>query len=296
MTCSASDVFCDHLSVTYSPDNVPVDDAVRFLLGVGVMPARSDAEVRRVYRCEGDGTAVIEQRSTWAKVSASGRMLWYLRSRGALMEYLSLLADSPHSVSRLDAALDVGVDYPVIRRRLRRRFPSMRVRLNRKAVDVTELIESRPDGAVTGTYYVGQRGKTRSLVRVYDKAFEAEKKRSEILPPTTRYEVEVGRKFGATLRDAAEPAPLFFHVISPSILPRPDGVAAWEPGDLGGWSFKRPELTHYEALARFIDRSPDLEAMRRMADQLGPYGSESLLALLTRRLNLPRLLPVDKAG
>lgn len=222
--------------------------------------------------------------------------LAHLRRAGRFLEFLSVLAESPHKVSRLDAALDVATDYPEVRRSLHERYPRMRVPLSRKETGATELTEARADGEITGTYYVGRRGKTRSLVRVYDKAHEAEVKRGDILPPTTRFEVEVGRLFGATLRDAADPAPLFFHVISPSILPRPDSVSTWEHRDFTGWSYRAQELTAYETLSRFIDRSPDLDAMRRMADQLGPHGSASLLALLTRRLALPCSLPADNAA
>jgi hypothetical protein len=285
MKPSAADIFCDHLSVTYSPANSVGGEVSTFLLGLGAQPEavpRAGARLLRV----GRGTVLTESRSTWVKLTASGAALAYLRAEGRFFDYLSLLAGAPHRVTRLDAAVDLAVDYPAFRPTVESAFPRLRAMLGRKQVACTEILERRDDGELTGTYYAGKRGRTRQVLKVYDKAQEALAKRGEWLPPTTRVELECGRKVGATLRDAAEPASIFFHFVPPTLVSRPVGVADWVSHDLGGWAISQPLPTAYEALERLVDRSVDITAMRELADQLGPMGRRYLLGMVADRLAL----------
>jgi hypothetical protein len=284
---SAADVFCDYLSVTFSPRDFPGDDLAEFVLGVGGFPKPSTSAGRAAYKL-GHGFAFIERRPNWCKAEATGSALAHLRALGVFMEWLSILGESPHSVSRLDVAVDVPGDYSHLRPHLHERHPGLRARLGRKLVGCTELTEARSDGEISGTFYIGQRGKTRSVARIYDKSWEAEKRRGGLIPSTIRYEVEVGRKFGATLRDASVPAPLFFHVAAPSLVHRPAGVPDWVASDGEGWKLARTEMTTYETLAKLVDRSPDLGAMLALSRQLGPTGPAALAALLVRRMDLTR--------
>ena len=73
---------------------------------------------------------------------------------------------------------------------------------------------------------LGHRTAARMTARVYDKSFEALKNRGEVYPlPVTRYEVTARKDSGVTLRDAAEPAAIFWHIASPALIPsKPKGI------------------------------------------------------------------------
>jgi hypothetical protein len=120
--------------------------------------------------------------------------------------------------------------------------------------------------------------------RVYDKSFEALQERGQLIPPTTRYEVTATRHVGATLRDAAEPGPLFFHFASPSLLEAPPGVPPWESRESCAWEYQKPDLTPFEVLKRRVERSPDLAALEDLAATLGDEGRLVLARLIARRL------------
>jgi hypothetical protein len=125
---------------------------------------------------------------------------------------------------------------------------------------------------------------------VYDKAWEALSKRGEQLPPTTRYEMtsrgEKGR-VGPSLRDAAEPTRLFWHIASPTLLKAPDDVPAWTSDWEGGWHYEKTEpLLPAEILERLVEFSPALDQMILQADKIGDGGKKYLLRLLERKLGL----------
>ncbi|HDY5456252.1 hypothetical protein [Pseudomonas aeruginosa] len=121
--------------------------------------------------------------------------------------------------------------------------------------------------------------------RVYDKAFEALQKRGEILPPTARVEVTAaGGDCGATLRDAAEPTALFWHIASPAILTRPEGIPVWSPNSDIGWQLVRLDISPAEVLKRRVANATMLDALADVADEIGPEGRKYLLGLLRDRL------------
>ena len=285
MISSPDRVFCDYLSVTYAPDNVPDLEVGRLFLDSGMSPTPA-VRPGVVGYSFGGSVATVRKSGHWAKIEAPGQVLAHLRAQRQFLDYLSLLSESPHRVTRLDAALDVAEDFPQVRRRLHAQYPGMMANLGRKVVKCSELVGPRADGQISGTYYVGRRGSTQTLLRVYDKMKEAADKRGQVLAATTRYEVEVGRKMGATLRDAAEPASLFYHVASPGFLERPPGVPPWESRAVGGWDHERTSCTPYERLKRFVGTSADLDTMLRLAEDLGPHGLETLARLIQRRLGL----------
>ena len=279
-------VFTDWLDVTYAPDDVPEPELRVLLLGCGFDLVREFGGTAS-YLAKPRGMVKVTYATRFARISISGGALTALRDAGLLDELLWILATSPHKVTRLDAALDVQTDASVVIERLGKRYPTGAVSLGRKALPVLTMLETRPDGEQSGTYYVGHRTAARMTARVYDKSFEALKNRGEVYPlPVTRYEVTARKDSGATLRDAAEPAAIFWHIASPALIPsKPKGIPMWQPhGDFTGWEHTPRTYTAHEVLERRISHSAELEAFIALADSLGAYGRSSLMHLLEKRI------------
>jgi hypothetical protein len=302
MTCSPTEIFCDWLDTTYSPDSPVIDSTKYWAQSHGAMCFFSDDKVSS-YRFGGEGTASgadntgvlrFETAKHYSKISASGQVLAYLRSVGLFMDYLSEVSDDAHNVSRIDVSMDLPLDGAGVISKLRRKFSGGTCQLGRKSLPVQYQLGVNSAGRETGTFYAGHRTKARTTAAIYDKAWEAFQKRGEQLPPTTRYEMrmksEKGRA-GASLRDAAEPERLFWHIASPTLLKAPKGVEAWSSGWDGGWHYERPDkLLPAEVLARRIDFSPDLDSLIEVADSMGSGGRAYLLRLLERKVSEGNLL------
>jgi hypothetical protein len=165
------------------------------------------------------------------------------------------------------------------------RYPDGRVNLSRKALQVSRMLQVREDGRESGTFYVGHRSKARYTARVYDKSLEALVRRGELLPTTTRFEVTACKDSGATLRDAALPTAIFWHIAAPALLKRPEGVPMWVPNQDLGWTAPAPSFNPAEVLQRRVESSAELEAFLQVADSMGSSGRSYLLHLITRRLS-----------
>lgn len=265
-------VFCDWLDVTFHPERNPVGSLASLLLSSG-----SEVVADGVYRL-GDGTVHMGQRYGVMRVSASGGALAHLRLLGGFMDWLSIVSEWPHRITRLDAAMDVDRDGADVLDELRSAYPSGQVNLGRKALPVALLLAVRPDGRETGSFYVGRRSRARATARVYDKRQERLDKRGQDGPPRTRYEVTVKQDYGATLRDAAEPERLFWHVASPALLDRPSDVPEWSPDWSQGWKADpRPDLLPAEILGRRLSHSAELRLLLSIADEMGPNGRQWLV-------------------
>jgi hypothetical protein len=171
---------------------------------------------------------------------------------------------------------------------MRERYPSGEVSLRRKSVKCKTILEVRPDGRESGTWYAGHKSKARFTARVYDKALEALTKRGEKLPPTSRIEVTAkGGDCGATLRDAWRPASLFWHIASPAIITAPEDCTMWTPDLELGWASPPRQFNPAEVLRRRIESMSMLDALGLVADDLGPNGRAYLLHLIEKRLDAP---------
>lgn len=277
--------FCDYLDVTYSPVDCPYPELNLLFLGAGFI-VRRDASGAVFYTPPSErGVAKISHASRFAKVSLSGGVCEALRLAGLWDEALSILGSSPHKVTRLDAAVDLPIDAAPVISALRRRYPEGRVNLGRKALPVSVMLSIRDDGQESGTFYVGHRTAARMTCRVYDKALEALVKRGEKLPPTTRVEVTARKDSGATLRDAALPDALFWHIASPALFKQPEGVPVWVPNTEMGYTAPARSFEPAETLRRRVESSPEIEAFLAVADSIGASGRSYLLHLLARRVN-----------
>lgn len=278
-------IICDWLDVTFAPDDCPYPDLNLLLLGCGFLVTR-DRGGKRVYVTPNQyrGTVLVTHSKRFAKVSISGSSCAWLRATGTWLEALSILASSPHKVTRLDAALDVPLDAADVIDGLTKRYPGGFVNLSRKAQAVTRFLSVRADGRDSGTWYVGHKDDGRQSLRVYDKSLQMLQRHGEVIPTTTRYEVTASRDKGATLRDAESPAALFFSIAAPAVLHTPEGIPVWHPNDDTHWLSKPPSFTPAEVLKRRVECSTELDAFLMLADSMGAYGRDYLAGLLRTKL------------
>ena len=282
---SSSAVFCDGFAVTYSPDDSPRDDLAAFVQSIGFDLAKGSGPDLDLWRGPSGGLVRFDAGARHHRVAVSGKGLAHIRGWQSFHALLTLLSETNHRVTLIDAALDLPIDAPPVLTALRKRFPSS-APLTRKSIETWWLMGSREDGQETGTFYVGKRGKSKVQARVYDKQHELLKEQRIETGPTTRYEISVRGKLGPTLRDVALPASMFWHFASPALLQAPSGVEPWESGRGGGWTHERRSGTPWEALKLRIDSSPDLGALIQLADTLGASGREEMLRLIARRLGI----------
>lgn len=278
-------VICDWLDVTYAPDCAPWPTINRLLLDAGFDAETSD-RTTFLYRHGRYATVTFGPSRGAMRVSFSGSACAALREHGSWYDLLSELSCVPHRVTRVDAALDLSLDGADLVDLMRKRYPSGEVNLMRKAVKTSVVLATRRDGRETGTWYAGRMSKARYTARVYDKAWEALQKRGELLPPRTRIEVTAkGGDSGATLRDAADPAALFWHLASPALLDAPEGSPVWTPNRDLGWVAPAKHFDPAALLKRRVESFAMLDALALLADELGPHGRDYLLGLLAKRLD-----------
>lgn len=282
--------FADYLDITASPDSDILDRVDLFLQSSGSSVSFSSDDSSG-YSCmhrfnDNAGTVKLERKRLFSRVSASGSALASLRAHRVFSDYLSLLSSVPHKVTRLDAALDLPEDGSVSLARMMRKYPSLRVNLSRKSLPVTVDMGVRDDGKRTGTFYVGKKSRGRVTARMYDKAWErACVAKDYSYPPTTRYEITVRGDAEPTLRDASNPDSIFYHFACPTFFRRPPThVTPWVSGFGGEWSYTPPERTPYEKLIQRVETSPDIEALIRLADSVGPSGRTTLCRAIKKRV------------
>jgi len=276
---------CDYLTVTYSPDDSPIEDVRTELILFGAILEPYGTDKKQTLRFVSFGTVRIESSAKFHCISFSGQSLDYLRTVGRYVSVLALLATCHHKVTRLDAAYDVAADAPPILQALIDRYPDGEASLTRKAVKMRRDFGVRDDGLDSGTLYFGYRTKARVIAKVYDKALEALEKRCEVMPPTTRYEVTI--KDGlSTLRDAEDPTAIFWHYAAPVLLPLPSPAPPkWTSyGSLLGWEYEQPEKLPMDTLKKY--NSKIAPTMLELADAAGSYGREAALYDLAKRLGL----------
>ena len=279
--------FCDHVGVT-----IPVEywDALRLdispeldSIGMGV---EMDSERAVLWRDPAaSGTVRAERIGKVWKIGTSGAVCAGLRSVGRFESYLAAIGSRPHRVTRLDASVDLKVDAAPIVAKVTRQGQAGELQLTRKAVpprDVLNFSGVRVDGAVSGTVYVGAKRADVRMV-IYDKRHERISRKLPDVGDLTRYELRLRSRCGVTLRDAAEPAGVFWHYASPEFLPCPSGTPAWVPGGSGFELTKTAPELPAARLRRRVDASAELSSLLALAHECGPYGVEFLCSLIRAR-------------
>lgn len=288
-------VRCDWLDVTYPTDCALGGDVSDLLAGLQCSVRRvSDSVLEfRLPGAEWGNIQLGDSTRGWSRLSASGGSCEALRAVSAFGEYLSVIGSHPHTVTRLDACMDVSLHAPPIIGNLVRRYPpDSLVYLSRKGVRPDYYLKPSPDGGHTGTFYAGPL-RSRGLIvtaRVYDKAREILDRTGEVVGPRTRYEIVCRKGSKVSLRDAYSPLALFWHFASPALLNAPPGQLPWVPFDGDQWApGARPEIPAYERLKRRVDASVDLDGLIALANDMPGDGPRVLLRLLQNRIGLRNL-------
>lgn len=303
-------VFCDFLGVTYPRDEFhEIRDVV-----LGSLPGSAYQETEGIVRLGpvDPGVLRLGVKHGVGSITASGGFLRTLRAttvhapsqpgqvRCCFSEFLAALSQAPHRVTKLHATLDLVADGRDVVLALYDRAKAGGVTLTRKAVPSSQVSMVRRPALYgpgdTGTAYIGKR--TRDVwVKVYDKRNEMLDRR-EVLEvdepaldgfydpgPLTRYELALGRHVGCTLRDASDPAAVFWHHMG-DLLAVPQGVAPWVPM-AEGYTLPPPfGREPIEQLRLLLDSSPDVARAVALADKLGPHG-RSFLGRMLAKVVLP---------
>lgn len=276
--------FADFIGFT-----VPRDDAGELLAelsaefeGLGMSIERDDERVRLWRAGESTGTVRGELRGQVYAVGISGAVCAGLRVARRMQAVLAAVGSRPHRVTRLDASLDVPVDAAPVVARVAAAGRRGELALTRKRIPpntVETHLGLRADGVESGTVYCGSKQADARMV-VYDKQHERASRKLPDTGPLTRYEVRLRSGLGISLRDCAEPAPVFWHHAAPDFLPRPPGISDWVPAGEGFALDKLDPPTPYQRMLALLDQSPDVRRLLSLADQVGPYGLRVLLKRL----------------
>ena len=218
-------------------------------------------------------------------ISASGGALAAMRSKGVFSEYLSILSEAPHRVSMLHATQDYHVASPSASVLcVKAAAIAGEVSLTRKRLlpgQVRSLLQVNPEGEETGTVYLGNRANADVWAKVYDKREERRSRGAADPGPIVRVEIAVQSDVGATLKDAHDPASIFFHFAGRSLVAVPPQTPSWVAHGEGFVSPPRVERLLVDQLDSLFEFSRDLERLVTVA--VGAYGAKAG-DVLARRL------------
>jgi hypothetical protein len=148
--------------------------------------------------------------------------------------------------------------------------------------DVLAYTGTRFDGVVTGTVYLGTRRADARMV-IYDKQHERITRKLMDVGSLTRFELRLKTRSGVTLRDASQPAGVFWHYAAPEFLPAPSNAPEWVAGGSGYDLPPSEPLLASQRLLRKLEGSPEVAALLALAHACGPYGVELLISHLRER-------------
>lgn len=287
----SSGVFADWLDVTCSPKPGEsfLDDVQYALDSLGAYVnkfEKEDKDRSKLTYHLGSGTILLIRSKRFHKVGCSGAALSEIRYRCKLDYFLSCIGSVPHSITRLDVALDFNVDGADIFSAYEKRYskPSRYPKLTRKTVTPTYISSLRPsDGRRTGTVNVGGYKNTKVSARIYDKQHQMLEKFGEEIPPTTRFELTVRKDMSPSLRDVSEPTAIFWHYMGRSVLKAPKGIPSWEAGWGGEWSMVVEKPLVYEVVKAKIESNPELLRIFELADSMSGDGREIALNMIRRQ-------------
>ena len=281
------EVFCDWLDVTYSPEAFDYDAFYQAF--VQIYPAVTEGHIRndgaRVI-IVGHGSLHLSFKKTFIRVSASGGVLNALRSSRCYMDFLGLLTDWPHRVTRIDVSMDRAVSGSHVIAHLWRKYKNG-LTLGQRALKTAQVLAVDDRGRTTGTFTAGYRSKATRTLKVYDKRWEVLCKHDYPIADRTRYEFTMKGGKSSThaqpsLRDAALPAPLFWDMAS-SILKAPKNVEVWKDTSMTPWSYDRVDnSTIWEKFCSLLETSPDMQRLNNYALELGDPAMKLLISRITK--------------
>ena len=273
--------FTDYLNVTV-PSEIGaevVNQLLPIIESIGPM-CEEEPGLYRLYDAKFKPTGAtfkFKKRGKVLVLSASGMALEALRTTRLFEDYLSVIGSFPHRVSMLHATLDYFVLSPssVILAVKDAAFAE-ELSLTRKKLLKSQckvLLSPDASGDETGTVYLGHRKNADVWAKVYDKRQERLQKGCSDPGPIVRVEVAVQSDIGATLRDAHNPADIFFNFASKSLVEAPSTFSGWVPNGEGFVCRESAEILPHDRLDRLLDFSFDVTRLIKLAVQM--YGEKA---------------------
>lgn len=204
-----SEPICDWLDVTCSPESSFMG-ALTNWLGLHSIDCVAFKDGSTAYMID-RGVLKLSGTGRFHRASASGGFVDGLREKGLWRDYVNLLGSVDHKVTRLDVAVDVHVDMPIVLSALESCYPNGEFNFGRKSLRTKTILEKRvADNVLSGTWYAGHRSKARLCGRVYDKQLELLERHGILSTPLTRFELTFRKDFGASLWDVLSPTDIFY--------------------------------------------------------------------------------------
>ena len=104
-----NEVIADYLTVTVPSGSIPPHSLADYFVGIASHTIREEG-AKTLYFTSDGGALIHTAAKGFDRIAASGRILHHFRALGIFRDYLSLIADHPHNVTRLDLARDVPVN------------------------------------------------------------------------------------------------------------------------------------------------------------------------------------------
>lgn len=247
----------------------------------------------------GHGRLHYRERHSVATISASGVLLSRLRSAHALFEFLAAIANNgPYKVTHLDVARDEQQDAPSYLAMLYGRLRVTGAKLTRKRIhpdEVVTMFSRGPDGRDTGSIMLGDRRSQETTAIVYDRQADAKRKGKPDPGPLVRTEVRTGVP-GMSLKDAYEPAALFWYFAAPTFGEKPSDVPDWQPWGEGFQLEPKPTIDVPAVMGRLLDTSHDVQRLLDLADKLPGDGLRQLQQMFANRCVIHKQTVMFAAG
>lgn len=295
-------VFCDWLDMTFPDDAVNVSDFSDWFVMRGfTLDDRASRNGSATLRndsvgYDSGGVVKIDIRRTVLRLSVSGSSLNYLRSKKMFDDFLFMVSEFPHHITRIDVAKDVDVLGWKRIHDLNASYPETAA-LTSRSLKTKRFLSHGVDGRSTGTFYIGHRSKADVTARAYDKAHQIwETTGFSVGKNWFRYEIVVRSKRDRdcpSLRDVSEPTSLFYKYASPVFMRIPSDVGEWVPNSSYNFTPRvLDELLPAEKLKRCVSDSYYMSMVKRFAVEMGPSGIEYTLSLMRRELESAESVPV----
>jgi hypothetical protein len=259
-SCNEQPVFVDWLDFTLPQEETHLPSFRRLLERAGLVGVQTGDQW--LYSSpDRSGVCKLGPTRGVDRVSMSGGVIRFLKSDATHWhDLLDWLSERPHRVTRLDVALDLYVDAAQVLGKFRRKVGRNggTLALGQRPSPVTWVLGRNDEGVETGTMYVGTRGKSQFIARVYDKQHELRCKGHDCPHQMLRIEIEARGTTGKRspcLNDLHDPSPLFWQFAAPSLLSKPSGVPEWAPEAFQGFSVPRPAPDPLQRVWRFIEAS-----------------------------------------
>lgn len=277
-------IFADYLSVTSPPDSGLSDGIHHYLISNGYSEDSKTPE-KSAYSNPDNldmGTVLLDCNDRFHGIQFKGRALKYLRESSQLDYALGIMAIHPHSVTRLDLALDRRECFNTTVRRYKRKYPKDWCLHGLTALRMTYLLSKLPSGGTEGSVYFGKPSARHSVKAVvYNKTAQMLSEwDTKIDSDVTRYELRFFKRAGASLRDVSLPESLFYEHSSMFGMKRPSNVSKWVSGACLPEYPPMPKKTPYSRLQTYLDTNKAFTQMVDLADDMGPNGREMLLTML----------------